>query len=236
MKPPIRAILDRLAARYPEAACGLRFADPFQLLVATLLSAQCTDARVNQVTARLFARAAHPRALLELPPQELEELLRPCGLHRTKAAHLREACRLLVEEHGGQVPETRRELERLPGVGHKTAGVVLANAFHQPVLPVDTHIFRVSHRLGLSSAPDPERTQEDLEALVPPEERVVAHHRFIALGRELCTARRPRCSACPLADLCPSAGLLSAEPGGTPGGGGIPTGNNGIPAGENEKS
>lgn len=205
MNTSVRAILARLAERYPEAACGLRFTDAFQLLVATLLSAQCTDARVNQVTARLFARAPHPQALLELSPGELKELLRPCGLHRTKASHLRETCRLLVEEYGGQVPQTRQELERLPGVGHKTAGVVLANAFHQPLLPVDTHIFRVSHRLGLSSAPDPERTQKDLEALVPPEERVAAHHRFIALGRDLCTARHPHCSACPLVDLCPSA-------------------------------
>ncbi len=203
-------ILDRLAGAYPDARCALVHADPFQLLVATILSAQCTDDCVNRVTGPLFARGATPADFLQLSESELADLIRECGLNRTKARNILAACRALVERHGGQVPASFTALTALPGVGRKTAGVVLANAFGQPYLPVDTHVFRVAHRLGLATGKTPDQVSDELEALVPPERRLPVHHQLIAHGRRVCTARRPRCPSCPLAVDCPSRDIFSA--------------------------
>lgn len=205
----LERVLKRLAQAYPEARCALVHATPFQLLVATMLSAQCTDERVNRVTESLFARCPEPSAFLALSEEDLAGLIRECGLNRTKAKNIRAACRALLERHGGRVPASLEALTALPGVGRKTAGVVLANAFGGPYLPVDTHVFRVARRLGLASGRTPDRVQEELEALVPPERRLAAHHRLIAHGRTVCSARRPRCGDCPLAGDCPSRNMFS---------------------------
>lgn len=202
--PRLGRILDRLDETYPEARCALAHSGPFQLLIATMLSAQCTDECVNRVTGSLFARFPDPAAFLQLTEEELAVLIRACGLNRTKAKNILATCRTLVDLHGGQVPDSLAELTALPGVGRKTAGVVLANAFAGPCLPVDTHVFRVTRRLGLATARTTDRVTDELEALVPAERRLKVHHQLIAHGRQVCLARRPRCPECPLAEECPS--------------------------------
>ncbi|HHW14442.1 MAG TPA: endonuclease III, partial [Firmicutes bacterium] len=174
----IQRILDCLAEAYPVVACPLVHKNPFELLVATVLSAQCTDECVNRVTPALFARCPGPADFLRVSEDELAGLIRECGLNRTKAKNLRAACRLLLERHGGEVPDSFPALTALPGVGRKTASVVLANAFGGPYLAVDTHVFRVAHRLGLAAGKTPERVADELEALVPPEERPIVHRRL----------------------------------------------------------
>lgn len=198
------SVMDALGRAHPDARCPLVFGTPFQLLVATILSAQCTDETVNRVTPRLFSRYRTPADLLTLTEEELGDLIRECGLHRTKARNILAACRILVDEHRGEVPAEREALERLPGVGRKTAGVVLANAFGVPAIAVDTHVFRVARRLGLADADTPAGVERQLMAAIPPELWLAAHHRLIAHGRRVCTARRPRCSDCPVANFCRS--------------------------------
>jgi endonuclease-3 len=214
MRTSVRVRLDRLLERleraYPEAKCALVHRNPFELLVATILSAQCTDECVNRVTGPLFARCPDSVALLRLSEVELAGLIRECGLNRTKAKNLLAACRTLADAHGGQVPASFAALTALPGVGRKTAGVVLANAFHGPYLPVDTHVFRVAHRLGLATGKTPDQVSDELEAIVPAERRLPVHHQLIAHGRQVCTARKPRCAACPLAPDCPSRSMFPA--------------------------
>ncbi|MGE5508898.1 MAG: endonuclease III [Chitinophagales bacterium] len=205
----VQRLLARLAEAYPEARCALEHRNAYELLLATMLSAQCTDACVNRVTPALFARAPGPRELAGLPLAELEGLIAQCGLFRTKARNILATAQALVERHGGEVPQSLEELTALPGVGRKTAGVVLANAFHGPYLPVDTHVFRVAHRLGLTDGKTPDQVERDLEDLVPPAARLAAHHQLIAHGRQVCAARRPRCGACPLAADCPSRSIFS---------------------------
>ncbi|MGE5552905.1 MAG: endonuclease III [Betaproteobacteria bacterium] len=205
----LNRILNRLAEAYPGARCALVHANPFQLLIATILSAQCTDECVNRVTEPLFARYPEPQDFLKLSEEELAALIRECGLNRTKARSILATCRVLVQQHGGLVPASFTALIALPGVGRKTAGVVLANAFGEPYLPVDTHIFRVSRRLGLASGQTPDQVSDELEALISPEQRLTVHHQLIAHGRQVCSARRPRCPACPLASDCPSRNIFS---------------------------
>ncbi len=200
------AILAALAAAYPEPRCGLEFQGPYQLLVAAVLSAQTTDRSVNRLTPPLFARFPTVRDLAGAAPEEIEPFIRSLGLYRNKARNLAALARVLVAEHGGAVPARREALERLPGVGVKTAGVVLANAFGMPALPVDTHVFRVAHRLGLARSRDAAGTERELEAMIPRERWVDTHHRLIQLGRQVCIARRPRCEVCPLRALCPWPG------------------------------
>lgn len=202
MKRDVNTILDMLAELYPEAACALNHSNPFELMIATILSAQCTDVRVNQITARLFAEASTPEAMLALGVDRLRELIRGCGLHNTKAANIIAACQQLLDKHGGVVPGTREELEALPGVGRKTASVVLSNAFNVPAIAVDTHVFRVANRIGLSAAANPRKTEEQLLALIPRERWSHSHHLLIFHGRNLCKARRPQCDRCPLAPGC----------------------------------
>ena len=179
----------RLAELYPETPVPLDHRDPYTLLVAVLLSAQCTDKRVNQVTPHLWALADDPRAMAEVPVERIRAVIRPCGLSPQKSRAIRELSRLLVERHGGEVPRTFEALEALPGVGHKTASVVMAQAFGVPAFPVDTHIHRLARRWGLSDGRSVERTERDLKRLFPESEWNRLHLRIIFYGREHCTAR-----------------------------------------------
>ena len=196
----------RLRAAYPDARCALDHQDPFQLVVATILSAQCTDARVNLTTPALFARFPDAAALAGARQEEVEALVKSTGFFRNKAKNLIGLGQALMARHGGLVPSDPAALGALPGVGQKTANVVLANAFGVPALAVDTHIFRVARRLGLSKASTPEKVEADLCRAFPREDWIELHHQLIFHGRRTCDARRPDCAACPLLDLCP-AGL-----------------------------
>ena len=195
-------ILDVLAKLYPDAACALEHRNPFELLIATILSAQCTDQRVNQITRRLFAEAASPQAMSALGVDRVRELIHGCGLHNNKANNIVATCRQLVEKHGGEVPSSRKDLEALPGVGRKTANVILSNAFSQPAIAVDTHVFRVANRIGLSAASTPEKTEIQLMQAIPEERWSSSHHLLIFHGRILCKARNPKCDQCPLSEDC----------------------------------
>ncbi|WP_243317836.1 endonuclease III [Geothrix paludis] len=194
----------RLRAAYPDARCALDHRDPYQLVVATILSAQCTDARVNLTTPALFARYPDAASLAAARTEELEGLIKSTGFFRNKAKNLIGLGQALMAKHGGRVPSDPAELGALPGVGQKTANVVLANAFGVPALAVDTHIFRVARRLGLSKAATPEKVEADLCRLFPREDWIELHHQLIFHGRRTCDARRPDCAACPLLDLCPT--------------------------------
>lgn len=201
-------VLDRLRQDQPEPRPGLDYADPWQLLVATVLSAQCTDARVNQVTPDLFARYPGPRELAAAPVDAVEAAIRSIGLFRTKARHLVAMAGAVVERHGGAVPADRAALEALPGVGRKTASVVLGQGFGVPAFAVDTHVGRVCARLGFAHRAEPRAVEEAITALLPPEQWVTAHLLFIHHGRRVCSARKPACARCSLATLCPSAGQV----------------------------
>ncbi|MDR1603547.1 MAG: endonuclease III [Gracilibacteraceae bacterium] len=201
-------ILKALAAMYPDAHCELNHSGPFQLLIATILSAQTTDAHVNKVTPALFALAGDPAALAALAPETVENAIRSIGLYRNKAKNIMAACAMLARDFAGQVPQTRAELLRLPGVGRKTANVVLSVAFHQPALAVDTHVLRVAGRLELTAAAAPDKAEQDLMALWPPEAWIDAHHRLIWHGRRCCKARRPLCPQCRCRPYCRYEGLL----------------------------
>jgi endonuclease-3 len=200
---PVKKVLALFDEHYPAAECALNFATPFQLLAATVLSAQCTDARVNQTTPALFQCYPDAAALAAADPGEVEALIRPCGFFRVKARNLIALSRVLTLEHGGQVPRGLEELVKLPGVGRKTANVVRGNAFGLPGLTVDTHLGRVSRRLGFSASQNPEQVETDLAGLIPRKKWTLFSHQAIAHGRALCLARRPRCEACFLAALCP---------------------------------
>ncbi len=201
-------IAERLAEAYPEARCSLDFASPFQLLVATILSAQCTDKRVNAVTGPLFRRWPDPAALAAAPPRDLEAAIRTTGFFRAKAKSILGCCRALVERHGGEVPRSLEDLVRLAGVGRKTANVVMGSAFGEATgVVVDTHVGRISRRLGLTRQADAVKAERDLVALLPRPHWIAFSHRVIEHGRTVCTARSPRCEACPLADLCPKVGV-----------------------------
>jgi endonuclease III len=199
-------ILGRLATEYPDARCALGHGDPLELLVATILSAQCTDARVNQVTPALFRRCPTAADYAAIPAPELEELIRPTGFFRNKARALRGLGRSLVERHDGRVPESMAELVALPGVGRKTANVVLGDAFgRNEGIVVDTHVARLARRLGLTRASDPVKIERELQPLFPRETWTLLAHLLIFHGRQVCKAPRPRCADCVLADLCPSS-------------------------------
>lgn len=201
-----RAILRRLEAAYPDAQCALEHADPYQLLVATILSAQCTDVRVNMVTPALFARFPDASALAAARQEELEDLIRSTGFFRNKAKNLLAMATALMERHGGGVPDGMDPLRALPGVGRKTANVVLGNAFgRNEGVTVDTHVGRIARLLRLTAATDPEKVERDLMALFPRDKWTLLSHLLISHGRAVCVARRPRCGECPLADLCPGA-------------------------------
>ncbi len=195
-------IFTRLRTGNPEPTTELNFGSPFELLVAVMLSAQATDVSVNQATGPLFAAAGTPRAMLDLGVDGVREFIKSIGLFNTKAAHVIKACRILVDEHGGEVPPRREALEALPGVGRKTANVVLNTAFGEPTIAVDTHIFRVSNRTGIAPGKTPRQVEDRLLRHVPARFRRGAHHWLILHGRYVCTARKPRCRSCVIADLC----------------------------------
>lgn len=195
----------RLAEEYPEARCELDHESPYQLLVATILSAQCTDARVNMVTPSVFARYPTPEDLAEANPLELEELIHSTGFFRNKAKSLLGMANALVERHGGEVPTAMKDLASLPGVGRKTANVVRSVAFDLPGLPVDTHVGRLSRLLGLTTETDAVKVEHELNAMIPAAERGRFSLRLILHGRRVCIARRPRCEDCVLNDFCPSS-------------------------------
>ncbi|WP_038057923.1 endonuclease III [Thermus amyloliquefaciens] len=198
------AILEALKAAYPGAKTELKHQNPFQLLVATVLSAQATDKSVNEATPALFARFPDAKALAAATPEEVEPFIRRIGLYRTKARNLVALAQRLVEAHGGEVPKDKRALMALPGVGWKTATVVLGAAFGVPGIAVDTHVARLAKRLCLSQAVSPEKIGADLERLFPKEDWVFVHHALVLHGRYVCLARKPRCGDCALAPHCPS--------------------------------
>ncbi len=203
MTPPQRReFFARLQAANPHPTTELQYASPFELLVAVILSAQATDKSVNKATARLFPVANTPAQMLALGEDALRAHVQTIGLYRNKAANILKTCRLLLERHGGEVPRTRAALEALPGVGRKTANVILNTAFGEPVIAVDTHIFRVANRTGLAPGRDVLAVERELERVVPDEYRQDAHHWLILHGRYVCTARRPQCPACVVRDLC----------------------------------
>ncbi|MDH5534568.1 MAG: endonuclease III [Betaproteobacteria bacterium] len=195
-------IFARLRAANPAPTTELEYASPFELLVAVVLSAQATDKSVNLATRSLFQHANTPQAILALGVSGLEESIKRIGLYRTKAKNILAACRLIVERHAGEVPRTREDLEALPGVGRKTANVILNTAFGEPTIAVDTHIFRVANRTGIAPGKDPRAVEEKLLKVVPDEFKRDAHHWLILHGRYVCVARKPRCRECLISDLC----------------------------------
>jgi endonuclease-3 len=197
--------LGRLAHAYADASTALEYANPYQLLVAVILSAQCTDARVNLVTPALFAAFPTIESMARAQPSDVEPYVKSCGLYVTKAKNIVASCKRIVETHGGAVPHTMDELIALPGVGRKTANVVLSVAFDQDAIAVDTHVFRVANRLGLVRAKTPRDVELQLMKVVPKNQWSNAHHWLIHHGRQICHARNPECARCPLVELCPSA-------------------------------
>ena len=198
----VEKLVDLFSEHYPEPGTALNFSTPFELLIATILSAQTTDVQVNKVTEKLFEEYNRPEAMLELSQKELEEKINSIGLFRNKAKYILKTCRILLDEFGGEVPETRKELLELSGVGRKTANVVLANAFFKAAFPVDTHVFRVSERLGLSSGQNVSQTEKELTDLIPKKYWIDFHHWLIDHGRALCKAQNPDCENCFASNLC----------------------------------
>ena len=218
-RPQVRELFERFKALDPKPVTELEFSTPFELLIAVILSAQATDKGVNLATRKLFPVASTPQALLALGPEGLAAYVRTIGLYPTKVKNILATCRLLLEHHGGEVPRDRYALEALPGVGRKTANVVLNSAFGEPTMPVDTHILRVSNRLGLVRASAPLEVEAQLLRKVPPEFLLDAHHWLLLHGRYICKARVPECPRCPVVDLCgyrdktlPPPGTLPLRP------------------------
>lgn len=198
----VAKILKILSKLYPNPTTELEHTNAFELLVATILSAQCTDARVNIVTRTLFPKFPTPEALANADPVEVLDTIKSINFFRNKAKNIQAMARMLVEQYDSKVPENMEALEKLPGVGHKTASVVMANAFRVPAFAVDTHVHRVSNRIGLAHSKNVVGTEQDLMKRIPKEEWIDAHHYLILHGRRICTARAPKCEICPLKDYC----------------------------------
>ncbi|GBD36650.1 Endonuclease III [bacterium HR36] len=202
-----RKVVETLRRLYPEAKCSLNYRTPLELLVATILSAQCTDERVNQVTPALFARFRTAADYANADPKELENYIRSTGFYRAKTRNIMACCRALVEKHAGELPRTLEALTQLPGVGRKTANVVLGTVWGIPGIVVDTHVKRLARRMGLTRHTDPDKIERDLMELIPQEEWVAFGHRMIYHGRQVCLARNPKCDQCPLNSFCPKVGV-----------------------------
>jgi endonuclease-3 len=207
VKKRAERIVRLLAKLYPDAKCALHHDNPLQLLIATILSAQCTDVRVNMVTPALFARYRNVLDFAEAKPGELETAIQSTGFFRNKARSIIACCRQIQETHAGQVPNTMEDLVQLPGVGRKTANVILGTAFDIPGITVDTHVLRLSHRMGLTKNRDAHKVEQDLMELIPKKEWTMFSHRMIFHGRQVCFARKPNCSECILAEVCPKIGV-----------------------------
>ncbi|WP_010273724.1 endonuclease III [Paenibacillus senegalensis] len=202
-KQQVRHILDTIAEMFPDAHCELNHSNPFELTIAVLLSAQCTDETVNKVTADLFQKYRKPEDYLAVPLSELEQDIRRIGLYRNKAKNIQSLCAMILDKYGGEIPREHEQLVELPGVGRKTANVVVSNAFDVPAIAVDTHVERVSKRLGLAKLKDSVlEVEKSLMKKVPREEWTQTHHRLIFFGRYHCKAQNPRCEICPLLDIC----------------------------------
>lgn len=195
-------VLEELSKAHPDAKPELDFTNPFELLIATILSAQCTDKQVNKCTPALFRDYPTPASMARMSEEELCEYIKPCGFFNMKAKHILSACRDIVEKFGGAVPGDREGLESLAGVGRKTASVVLSNAFGVPAIAVDTHVFRVSNRIGLASAKTVEKTEAQLMDRIPEDKWSIAHHWLIFHGRRVCSSQKPKCAECTLRELC----------------------------------
>ncbi len=211
LKARAQRLVNRLKDLYPDAHCALYYHSPLQLLIATILSAQCTDARVNMVTPKLFERFPTSFSLADADPKELESIIRSTGFYKNKAKNIIACCKALVKHHKGEVPKTMKELVVLAGVGRKTANVVLGNSFGIPGLPVDTHVGRLSYRLGLSKSKDPVKIELDLHKLVKQEDWTIFGLRIIDHGRKICASRKPKCADCALADICPQKGITKEK-------------------------
>jgi endonuclease-3 len=199
----VRHILDTIARMFPDAHCELNHSNPFELTIAVLLSAQCTDETVNKVTTDLFRKYKRPEDYLAVPLEELEQDIRRIGLYRNKARNIQRLCQILIDKYNGQVPQQHEQLVELPGVGRKTANVVVSNAFGVPAIAVDTHVERVSKRLGLAAEEDSVlEVERKLMRKVPRDEWTITHHRLIFFGRYHCKAQQPQCEVCPLIDVC----------------------------------
>ena len=198
------AILTELDRLYPDAGPELHFSNPYETLVAVMLSAQCTDKQVNKVTPAVFERYPDVKSMAAASEDELYQMVKSCGF-KSKAGNIIRSCRQIVEQYDGKVPKTMEELTALPGVGRKTANVVMASAYHIPALAVDTHVFRVSNRLGLAKADNVEKTEEQLKKAIPKDKWIIAHHWLILHGRRVCKAQRPLCGECTLCEMCKAA-------------------------------
>jgi endonuclease-3 len=207
LRPHARRVSRILTKLYPDAHCALNYTNPLELLIATVLSAQCTDVRVNMVTPALFARYHDAAAYANADPRELESMIQSTGFFRNKARSIIACCKELVEKHGGQVPGTMAELNQLPGIGRKTANVILGNAFDVQGITVDTHVGRLSRRMGLTTETDAEKVERDLMCLIPKKDWTMFSHRMIFHGRQVCFARKPNCIGCALSDVCPKIGV-----------------------------
>ncbi|MBQ9695542.1 MAG: endonuclease III [Oscillospiraceae bacterium] len=192
-----------LKERYPDALCSLVYEKPYELMIAARLSAQCTDARVNIVTGPLFRRYPTLEAFAQADLAELETLIRPCGFYRTKAASIKAACERLLTVYDGVIPDNMDDLLTLPGIGRKTANLLLGDVYGKPAVVADTHFIRITGRLGLTKQTEPEKVEAELRRLLPPEESSDFCHRVVLFGRDVCSARKPKCSECPMADFCP---------------------------------
>ena len=195
--------INALKSKYPDAICSLIYSDPFELLVATRLSAQCTDARVNMVTPALFKRFKGIDAFADADVEEVGEYIKSCGLYKTKAKDLVKMAQQLREHYNSRVPDTIEELTTLSGVGRKTANLIVGDVYHKPAIVVDTHCIRITRRLGLHNEKDAGKIEKILKSILPPEESNDFCHRLVLFGREICTARSPKCDTCPLNDFCP---------------------------------
>lgn len=195
-------LLEKLSSSYPDACCELEYGNDFELLISVILSAQCTDKRVNIVTRKLFAAASTPQDFCDMPTETLEEYIKSCGLYKNKAANIKKCCQDIIEKFDGKVPQTMDGLTSLAGVGRKTANVMLSVAFGQPAIAVDTHVFRVANRLGLTRGKTPDEVEKDLCAAFDPKDYRDVHFLLIRHGRDCCHARKPNCEQCSVKDLC----------------------------------
>ena len=198
--------IELLEKKYPGAACSLTYKKPHELMIAGRLSAQCTDARVNIVTKELFAKYRTIEDFAKAEQADIERIIMPCGLYKTKAASIIGMCKKITEDYGGRIPDTLEELTTLPGIGRKTANLVLGDVFGKPAYVCDTHCIRICGRLGLTSSKDPVKTETELREILPPEKSSDFCHRLVMFGRDVCKARGQRCGGCELAEICPSAG------------------------------